>query len=88
MITDDELRQKEAEVEALFGGASPWTPESTEKDEERIRRIMSRVKVEALVKDSVSFIFKSFGATLSGVTGALLRSIPESPPKEDDDSPS
>ncbi|MFT4636765.1 MAG: hypothetical protein ACI8T1_000071 [Verrucomicrobiales bacterium] len=50
--------------------------------------MMSRVKVGSLIKDSFSFIFKSFGATLSGVAGAVLRAVPESPPIEDDESAS
>jgi hypothetical protein len=82
MITDDELRQKEAEVEALFGGGLPWASETSEDSrasEERVHKIMLRVKIESLGKDSVSFIFKSFGTTLGGVAKVLFKALPEPP---------
>ena len=91
MITDDELLQKEAEVESLFGGVSPWTvdvAEDREGSEERLRRIMQRIQVESLAKDSVAFAFKSFGTTLGGVAKVLFQALPETdkPDAECDDS--
>ena len=88
MITDDQLREKEAEVEALFGGGSPWTlEESPDESEERIRRIMSRIHVEALGKESVSFVFKSFGATLDGLAHVLFKAVPGGEPPADEAPP-
>lgn len=93
MITDDELLQKEAEVESLFGGVSPWTidvVEDHDSSEERLRQIMKRIQVEALAKDTVSFAFKSFGVTLGGVAKVLFKALPEnnSPDEECDDKSS
>ena len=87
MISDDDLIQKEAEVEALFGGSSPWTKEPPQSGaEERIAKIMSRVKMESLAKDSASFVFKSFGVTLGGVAQALFTALPGSPDSPPDHS--
>ncbi|MEN9020822.1 MAG: hypothetical protein GWQ05_24510 [Verrucomicrobiaceae bacterium] len=87
MISDDELRQKEAEVEALFGGGSPWAEEAPpEGAEKRIANIMNRVKLESLAKDSASFIFKSFGITLSGIAQALFKALPGSPAQGSDEA--
>ena len=86
MISDDELRQKQAEVESLFGGGSPWADETPPAGaDERMAKIMSRVKMESLAKDSASFVFKSFGATLSGVAQTLFRAMPGSPDQDSND---
>ncbi len=82
MISDEQLREKEAEVEALFGGGSPWPMDHLEPNEERIQQIMGKVRADELVKDSVSFMFKSFGTTLGGLANVLLKAVPDS--KEDD----
>ncbi len=86
MFSDDELNEKDAEVQALFGDVSARPSEPSQDDEERIERILGRVRLESLMKDTASFVFQSFGVTLSGVTRALFDVLPKSRPSEDKDS--
>ena len=88
MISDDELEAKEAEVGELFGFVEERPQKAaqpTEDDERRIEQILVRVRVEALMKDTASFVFNSFGATMSGVLRAMFGVFPNTDQAEEQD---
>lgn len=90
MITDKELEAKEAEIGEFFGFVEDCpknAAEPTRDDERRIEQIMGRVRFEALMKETTSFVFNSFGATMSGVVHAMFGVFPNAETTSDTEDP-
>ena len=70
MISDEEFDRTERELEELFGFRKvEFAPEV---DSKRIDRIVEKAMYEAVVKDTTSFVFNSFGSAIFGLAGAVL----------------
>lgn len=69
---DSEVDQlfREAKAEALELGAKEGVP-----DEERIERIVEKAQHEAVIRDTTTFLFRSFAPALGELFGALLRAL-------------
>lgn len=70
MITDEELEASLAEMEILAGiePEAPAPPENTE----RVDRIVEKALYQAVMKDSISFVFHGFSTALAGISTGLL----------------
>jgi|GEM_PF-2270645 len=69
MITDEELEASVAELESL-AGLQPMEP--PQSDDQRVERIVEMALYQAVMKDSVSFVFHSFTTALAGIGTGLL----------------
>lgn len=75
-LTDEDLDLKEKELTGLLDELQTEQPEEeevvVEKSPERIDRIVDRAQFEGVMKDSASFLFESFGTTLTGLVRAFF----------------
>jgi len=76
MITDQTFQQEEAEIKVIFEEAG-WLKRPV-PNELRIHRIEERVLHEQISKESIDFIFTSFGSVLGSFTSAFFGHIPNS----------
>ena len=73
MITDEELEASVAEIELLAGLGSE--PMKSPPDDSRVDRIVEMAMYQAVMKDSISFVFKGFATALSGMGTGVLGAI-------------
>ncbi|MEM7387960.1 MAG: hypothetical protein AAF514_23745 [Verrucomicrobiota bacterium] len=75
-LTDKDLDLKEKELTGLLEELQTEQREEEEvvleKSPERIDRIVNRAQFEGVMKDSASFLFESFGVTLTGLVRAFF----------------
>lgn len=81
-FTDEEFFDSENDLLAIFGleaADAPRTEDTqlTAAHGERIDNIVSEGLREAVVRDTTTFFFKTFGVGLSGVADTLFRSLSE-----------
>lgn len=93
-ITDEEFFDSENDLLAIFGLEAAGTPRAedtalTPEHDARIDNIVSEALHEAVVKDTTTFFFKTFGVGLSGLASAVFNSLSdlsgENPPRSEVD---
>ena len=79
-FTDEEFFESEDELLGIFGLEAADAPRAedvalTPEHDARIDNIVSEALHEAVVKDTTTFFFKTFGVGLSGLASAVFASL-------------
>jgi len=73
MINESTYIKAEAEAQKIFHEAGWVVTKITNYD--RVERIVDRAVFQNVVKDTTSFLFKGFGAAITGLSSAALGSV-------------
>lgn len=81
-FTDEQFFESENELLGIFGLDQLDRPREadtviTPANNERIEKIVTEALHEAVVRDTTTFFFKTFGVGLSGLAGAVFSSFGE-----------
>ena len=79
MISELEFESFDSEVDQLFrdAEADECGMSANEPDEDRVERIVEKARHEAVIKDTMTFLFRSFAPALGELMVALLRVLTE-----------